>query len=95
MRGFHVVCIVSWPVLNAGCGIAWSYIWQEMVDEVNRRLPPDERFFPAFWHMGKTGRLLSEYARLYPNGKLKRRCYTVASVSAVSMVMAGFAIFLR
>jgi len=61
-----------------------------MVDEVNRKLPEDQQFEHLFWYPTKSLRLIREYKRLYPNGRLNRiriivqiLLFTLVAISAI------------
>jgi hypothetical protein len=95
MSGLRITCIVICLAGIAACGIASNSLSVEMVDEVNRQLPEEERFFVAFWHQGKINRLLSEHARLFPSSKLRRKRRGLIVVSAVCITMLALALFLR
>jgi hypothetical protein len=43
---------------------------QRIVNDVYSELPVDQRFSPFGWYYSKHRRLLDEYRRLYPEGKL-------------------------
>jgi len=53
------------------CGVASTFLILEMVDRVNERLPKDQQFSQLWWYWSKTRRLLREYKRLYPDGRLR------------------------
>jgi hypothetical protein len=44
-----------------------------MVEKVNERLPGERQFSPLWWHLPKLLRLLTEYKRICPAGRLARR----------------------
>ena len=54
-------------------GIAGTATGFAIVDAVNAKLLPQERFDPLGWWLLKTLRLHGEYRRLYPSGGLLRR----------------------
>jgi hypothetical protein len=62
------------------CGSASMVKTRRMVNDVNSKLPPDQQFSPLGWYYTKHRRLLFEYRRLYPDGKL---------IDEVRMLSAG------
>ena len=54
----------------AACGLLGAVANNEMVEEVNSRLPKDTQFSPMGWYLSKTLRLHREYKRLFPTGIL-------------------------
>jgi hypothetical protein len=64
-----VVGVVS-LVIGMVAMISASMFQMAMVDAVNRRWPAGEQISPYGWYLGKTIRLLNEYRRLYPDGRL-------------------------
>jgi hypothetical protein len=72
-------------LVAGGCGLASAQGSWQMVDEVNGRLPEDQRFDPLGWHAGKYLSLWSAYGRLCPAGRLGRRVryFSLAGVACV------------
>lgn len=68
-------------------GFLSSVASQQMVDEVNPLLPKERRFSPLGWWIGKTLRLHGEYRRLYPDGKLLTRYWTVTSLGGACLLL--------
>jgi hypothetical protein len=56
------VLVLFWGML--ACAAGSVLIGNRMLDEVNARLPPSERFFWLGWDTGKHFRLWQEYRRL-------------------------------
>jgi hypothetical protein len=55
------------------CAITGTIVIFELVERVNERLPGERQFSPLWWHLPKLLRLLTEYKRMYPDGRLARR----------------------
>ncbi len=83
---------VSAVILMSISGLLSSLTWQEMVEEVNARLPEDARFDPMWWYAPKTLRLYQAYKRLCPEGRLLRALYLCVAVGAASLLIAAWAI---
>jgi len=54
----------------ATCAVLGGYVMFAMIGEVNRKLPEDQQI-PYLWgHYAKYQRILREYRRFYPKGRL-------------------------
>jgi hypothetical protein len=73
-------------VLAQACFFYGTILWSRMVFEVNAKLPPERQIGLYWWYVGKYGRLMREYRRLYPEGRHLRSVYRVGA--------AGFGLFL-
>ena len=62
-------------VCGSICGMTATFKMLGMVDQVNDRLPKEERFDPLGWYLSKSQRLHREYKRLYPDGRLLLQYY--------------------
>jgi hypothetical protein len=67
-------------------GLASSIYTSRIVDEVNRHCSAEERESPYWWHPGKTLRVLGEYRRISPEGRLRNRMQIAAGI-ALSGIM--------
>jgi hypothetical protein len=68
-------------------GMLSTFLVSKIVDQVNLRLPADQRFSPLWWYPTKTLRLLREYRRLYPTADLVRRLRRVIMGAIASLVL--------
>ena len=87
-----VLVIVGFVILGGGCGLWSAIVWQEMIEEVNRGLPPEQRFGLLWWGPRKRLALIAQYRRLYPEGPLFRRFLMLSAASALlvlSLVVWG------
>ncbi len=73
---------------GGGRGLACSITGLQMVEEVNAKLPKEERFEELGWYYPKTVRLYKTYRSLYPDGPLIRRLNILSAVSLISFVSA-------
>lgn len=55
---------------SATCAVAGGYVMFAMVGRVNRRLPDDQQISYLWGTYSKQQRVLKEYKRLYPDGRL-------------------------
>jgi hypothetical protein len=68
------------------CAILAGYVGVVMLAMVNKKLPDDQQIaYFGVWHYFKLERMLREYKRLYPEGKL---------ASAYTVLLALMALFL-
>jgi hypothetical protein len=72
-----------------GFGLAAAINGFAIIDAVNTKLPPDERFAELGWYLPKTLRLHAAYRRLYPDGTLLRRQALLAAFALVCLVLAA------
>ena len=72
----------------AVAGLMSTAVHRTMVEQVNLGLSPGERFDDAWWGPGNRARLVREYRRLYPNGPLLRRNFTILGIGAVLIATA-------
>ena len=73
----------------SGFGLAASLTHLAIVEAVNAKLSRADQFNQLGWGPGKSLKLINEYRRLYPAGKLLRRAGILAAVSLFSLVVAG------
>jgi len=52
------------------CAVLGGYVMFAMIGEVNRKLPEDQQISYLWGHYAKYQRILREYRRLYPKGRL-------------------------
>jgi len=52
------------------CGMIATLANFEIVDQINDKLPEGEQFAALGWYFSKRQRLLGEYRKLYPDGRL-------------------------
>jgi hypothetical protein len=76
--GIAFVCAIVFAVLSGATG-------SEILARVNQALPVEERLD---WYQSRSPRLWSEYARLFPDGTLRRRMWRHAARAG-----AAFAVF--
>jgi hypothetical protein len=82
-----ILFVVGLVIVGGGSGL-WSIIvWSEMVEEVNRKLPPEQRFGLLGWHPRKSLTLIVQYRRLYPKGPLFRR-FLILNAASVLLVLS-------
>lgn len=74
-------------------GLTSLAIHSRMIEDVNQKLPADQRFGDAWWGPGRTMRLGREYRRLYPDGRLLRRQRTVLAIAALLWLAAVICLF--
>lgn len=67
-----------------------GFLMYAMIGEVNRKLPDGQRIGYLFGHYGKFRRVLREYGRLYPNGRLGV-CFKISlTVGMASMAASAW-----
>lgn len=93
----HFIIGIIALVGGSVCGMTSTFALFKMADEVNERLPEGQRFAPLGWYWSKYRRLMSEYRRLYPGGRLLRRVRTLMVLMFACLLIAawGFGIFGR
>lgn len=60
----------------------------QMVRALNEKLPYERRVSEAFWYPGKGTRVISEYARLFPDSTLPRKSVRLKIAFGLSLVLA-------
>jgi hypothetical protein len=80
-----VVALVLLLVVVA-CGMASTFAAWRIVEEVNPRLPENEKFDPVGWTFPKQLRLFREYRRLYPSGRLVSRFWFLVTAMFTSLL---------
>jgi hypothetical protein len=81
-----IVGIVALACLTV-CGFISSLAHMEMVDKVNGKLPPEQKFDLLGWYFAKTRRLHSQYRELFPEGRLLLRIRVYRSLCFVCVVI--------
>jgi len=81
--GFVFLACVS------GFGLAASLTHLAILEAVNAKLSTTERFGQLGWGAVKSRKLINEYRRFYPAGKLLRHAGILAAVSLFCLVVAG------
>jgi hypothetical protein len=86
-----IIALVCVPA----CGLLSSFALYEMMDKVNKKLPRQERFAPAWWYAEKYIRLFREYKRLYPEGRVLTRFHVLTALMFVCLLVCvwGFGTF--
>jgi len=72
LNALTVVLVVLVFVVVLTLGLSGAVIVQDMVDEVNRRLPPEQRYGSLWWGPIKKLNLVRDYKHLCPDGPLLR-----------------------
>jgi hypothetical protein len=83
LRGIVVLCVLTISV----CGFAATLTQWRMVDEVNKKLPPEERLYAIGGPWRKRNHARSKYRRLYPNGPLLRRERLLTAIEGAAVVL--------
>ncbi len=86
-----LIAFLVWTLILGVCGLASAAIVSSMVDEVNPRLPENQRFSAYWWHFPKYLRLLREYRRLCPSGKRMNRLRWIGVAAVSNMALGGAA----
>ena len=68
-----------------GLIIIAAILMQVMIGQVNLRVPEEARISPFFDYPGKQFRIIREYKRLYPRGRL--------AVAFIASTALGFVVF--
>jgi hypothetical protein len=68
---------------GSACGLVASFTNFRMIDEVNGRLPEEERFKLVGWYR-------REYKRFYPEGRLLIRVRILSAIMLICMVVAAW-----
>jgi len=95
MNTWRIACVIVGITGMGICGFASSVLWQEMVDEVNRQLPVQNRCGEYWWYLDKSQRLLREHRRLFPSSRLRKRMWGTGLIGGMSILAAGIALFSR
>ena len=77
-------------LVAASCGMASTAALWRMVEEVNPKLPENDKFDPMWWAFPKYLRLFREYRRLYPSGRLVRRFWSLVTAMFASLLGMAF-----
>jgi len=70
-------------------GLAASLTSMRMVDEVNAKLSKEQQFGLLGWHYFKSRKMIQEYRRLYPSGRLIARELTLEAIGVVLFLVAA------
>jgi hypothetical protein len=81
--GFIFLACVS------GFGLAASLTHLAIVEAVNAKLSTNDQFGQLGWGPGKSLKLINEYRRLYPAGRLLRCAGILTAIGLFSLVVAG------
>ena len=86
-----IIGIVATAGVSA-LGLLSSVTSYKIVDKVNSRLPKERQFSPFGWWAGKTLRLHSEYRRLFPDGNLVVRFWTITAMMFACLLALAWTI---
>jgi hypothetical protein len=86
---WRVVGLVVFVIVSAAIGITSTIVITSMVDEVNRKLPPEERLSPYGWYPGKLRRVAALYRRTYPDGRRHAQLLVLALVAGAAFVLGA------
>ncbi len=91
---WRVVGLISYAVIAGVVGITSTVVILSMVDEVNRKLPVEDRISPLGWYPGKLARVVSLYRRAYPSGRRHIQLTILFAIGALGFLIAAFCLFL-
>jgi hypothetical protein len=80
-----IVALIALPCVMA-CGVASTIRIWDMVDELNRKLPPEDSFSHLGWHWTKYKRFIREYERCFPASPNPRYLRIVFCVMMASLI---------
>jgi hypothetical protein len=94
-RGGLPMTNIPLPVLallmgGATCAVLGGYVTLAMIGQVNRKLPDDKQISYLAWHYWKQRRVLSEYKRLYPKGRLDSAFFALLGLMFLFLVATVF-----
>src|SRR5690348_10714392 len=80
--------VIAWTL-----GALAGYFGMVILAKVNKRLPDDQQI-PYFgvWHYFELERILREYKRLYPNGKLASTQAVLLALTALLLIATMLAL---
>jgi hypothetical protein len=84
-----IIGIVAF-VCGIVCAMTSGFVTWEMMDKVNEKLPPEQRFSALWWYAEKYSRLRREYRRLYPGGRLFVKTRILAAGMILCFVIAAW-----
>jgi hypothetical protein len=61
-----------------------------IVEEVNRKLPDEQRISEFWWYVAKYERTFREYRRLYPAGRLIKYFYGSVAMGVLLLVASAW-----
>jgi hypothetical protein len=82
---------VSALLCASACGLITTLAHYQMMDEVNDKLPDQERFDPIGWYWLKSQRLRREYKRLCPHGGLVTRIRLIFGIMIACLLVSIWA----
>ena len=78
-------------LLAAGAfGMVSNLLFYAMIGEINGRRPREQRISYLFFSLSKCTRILREYRRSYPTGRLAFYCETTGALGLVLVVAAAW-----
>jgi hypothetical protein len=75
----QLVLFLAW----ISTGLSSSLVVYQMVEDVNRKLPPDRQIEYAYWYFGKLAKLKKQYRSFCPDGRLIIRFNLLITVSSL------------
>jgi hypothetical protein len=76
----------------SACGMLSTFVFFDIVEQVNEQLPTERHFAPLGWYWTKYQKLGREYKRLYPDGRLLRKVRILMIVALVCGVICFLAL---
>jgi len=78
--------------IAATCMISAGFALYAMIGEVNRKLPDNNQIGYLWFYWSKIKRILGEYKRLYPGGRLSALYKTLTAVASVLLLICAWAL---
>jgi hypothetical protein len=98
MRVIPVVRLIIAAILLAigvTLGVWLTILQLEMVDKLNKRMPPEKQFRNLWWGPIKRLRFLEEYEREFPDDPTKRRLWLFFGIMLASFLLLVLDLNLR
>ncbi len=80
-------------IVAIGCAISSSIVISDMIEEINRVTPTDEKENPLFGYPGKIGRIERKYRQLNPDGSREELLDRLMIMSGVLLVVGAGLMF--
>jgi hypothetical protein len=71
-----------------GCAIGSSILVSDMIEDINKVSPPEERENPLYGYPGKVGRIKRKHRRLYPDSSRAKNLNRLTFICA-GLFLAG------
>jgi hypothetical protein len=87
----HIILAIAALSLATTCMISAGFVLYVMIGEINRKLPDNTQIGYLWFYWSKMRRILREYKRFYPSGRLGTLYKALTTTSGILLLLCAWA----